>query len=113
MLKELTTSTGLLGKVIQESIEPLRYELFCIIQELLGQHVSEQQAMLCQMSIMAQCLNLTIQEQRRKAFAAAGVKTGLLPENFTIEEIADHIIHFSLAGIQEIKHQSKMEQLAH
>ena len=110
MSKELTTPTGLLEKVIRESIEPLQHEMFCVIRELLGEGASEQQIMLCQMSTMSQCLNMTIQERRRKAFFAAGIK-GMLPENFTIEEIADHIIRFSLAGIREIRLQIETGQL--
>jgi TetR/AcrR family transcriptional regulator, regulator of cefoperazone and chloramphenicol sensitivity len=103
MSKELATPTGLLEKVIQESIEPIRYDLFCIIRKLLGKKATEQQAMLCQMLIMGQCLNLTIQERHRKAFVRTGMKTPLLRDDCTVEELADYVFHFSLAGIREIK----------
>jgi TetR/AcrR family transcriptional regulator, regulator of cefoperazone and chloramphenicol sensitivity len=111
MSKELANPTGLLAEVMRESIEPLRREFSSIIQKLLGEYASEQQVMLCQMSIMAQCINLMVHERRRKSFAAAGMKTGLLPENLKIEIMADHVTRFSLAGIREIRRQIETGEL--
>ena len=111
MSKELATPTGLLETVIQKSIEPIRYDLFCTIRELLGKKATEQEAMLCQMTIMGQCLNLTIQERHRRAFIRTGMKTPLLGDDFTIEKIADYIIHFSLAGIREIRRLIEVGEL--
>jgi AcrR family transcriptional regulator len=111
MLKELTTPTGLLTEVMRESIEPLRREFGCIVRELLGKYASEQQVQLCQMSVMAQCFNLTFRKRHRKALSETGIKTDLPADNLKIEEIADHIIRFSLAGIREIRRQIESGEL--
>jgi AcrR family transcriptional regulator len=105
MSKELSTPTGLLSKVIQESIEPLRQELIRIVRELLGKHSTEQQAILCQRSIMGQCLNLTLNERRKKVFREARMESSSIDENISIEEIANHIVNFSLAGVVKIRYQ--------
>lgn len=111
MSKELATPTGLLTEVMRESIEPLRREFGCIVRELLGKYASEQQVQLCQMSVMAQCINLMVHERHRKSFAEAGMKTDLTPDNFKIETIANHIARFSLAGIREIRRQIESGEL--
>jgi AcrR family transcriptional regulator len=111
MSKELATPTGLLAEVMRESVEPLRCEFGSIVRELLGEHASEQQAQLCRMSVMAQCFNLMFHQQHRKSLAEAGIKTDLPDDNLKIEEIADHITRFSLAGIREIRRQIETGEL--
>jgi len=110
--KELANPTGLLAEVIRKSIEPLRHELGSIIRELLGECASEQQVLLCQMSIRAQCFDMMIREQHRKMFKANGMKISLLPEKLKIEDIADHVMRFSLAGVREIRRQIEGGELA-
>lgn len=112
MLKELTTPTGLLTEVMQESIEPLRHEFGSIVRELLGEHASERQVQLCRMSVMTQCLNLTFRERSRKYLSETGTKTDQPADNLKIEEIADHVTRFSLAGIREIRHQIETGELS-
>jgi AcrR family transcriptional regulator len=107
VLKELSTPTGLLAEVVRESIEPLRREFGCIIRELLGKHASEQQVQLCQMSVIAQFLNLI----HRKSLAEAGIKPDLTPDTVEIKTIADHVVRFSLAGIREIRRQIETGEL--
>jgi len=58
VLKELANPTGLLRKVMRESIEPLRRELNAIVRELLGTGASERRIRLHGMSILAQCFHL-------------------------------------------------------
>jgi AcrR family transcriptional regulator len=103
--KEMANPTGLLAEVMRKSIEPLRREFGSIVRELLGKYASEQQVMLCQMSIKAQCFDMTVRERHHKMFTAAGIKGVLLPERLKIEVMADHVARFSLAGIREIRRQ--------
>ena len=110
--KELANPTGLLAELIRKSIEPLRRELGSIIRELLGECASEQQVLLCQMSIRAQCFDMMIREQHRRMFKVNGMKTNLLPVEVKIEDIADHVMRFSLAGIREIRRQIEAGELA-
>jgi hypothetical protein len=59
------------------------------------------------MSIRAQCFDLIIREQRRKK-SPEGKKLSspqFLDMDADIAVLADHILRFSLAGIQEIRRQ--------
>jgi AcrR family transcriptional regulator len=109
--KEMANPTGLLAEVMRKSIEPLRRELGGIVRELLGESASEQQVMLCQMSIRAQCFDMIARQRRHKMFAAAGIKEALLPERPEIEVMADHVTRFSLAGIREMRHRIEAGEL--
>ena len=103
--KEMANPTGLLVEVMRKSIEPLRRELGSIVRELLGKHASEQQVMLCQMSIRAQCFDMIFRKRHNKMFTAAAIKGAMLPKRLKIEVMADHVTRFSLAGIREIRCQ--------
>jgi AcrR family transcriptional regulator len=111
MSKEFAIPTGLLAEVMRESVEPLRREFGSIVRELLGEHASERQVQLCQTSVMTQCFNLTFRERYRKALSKTGINTDRQTNNLKIEEIADHITRFSLAGIREIKRQIESGEL--
>lgn len=110
--KELTNPTGLLAEVMRKSIEPLREELCSIVRELLGKQASEEQVLLCQMSIRAQCFDLLLGQQHRKMLVKAGMQPNLSPVKLTVEKIADHVTRFSLAGIREIRRQIENGELS-
>jgi AcrR family transcriptional regulator len=103
--KELANPTGLLVKVMRESLDPLRLGLEAIVRELLSDQASQCQVQLCQMSIRGQCFDLLTRERRRKLFAQAGVQLGPPPLEASIEAIADHVTRFSVAGIRELRRQ--------
>lgn len=105
MHKELANPTGLLAEVMRKSIEPVRQGLGGIVRELLGEEASEEEVMLCQMSIRSQCFDVLVRKRHSRMLKAAGMKAKMLPDKQKIEEIADHILQFSLAGIREIRHQ--------
>jgi AcrR family transcriptional regulator len=112
MHKELANPTGLLSEVKHKTIEPLRQGLVSIIRELLGEKATEQQVLLCQMSIRAQCFDRLIRERLRKALIQEGAKTALLAENIDIDTIVDHVTRFSLAGIREMGRQIESGEVA-
>jgi AcrR family transcriptional regulator len=107
--KELAHPTGLLTEVMRASIEPIGRAFAGIVGELLGLKASDRQVRLCQMSIMAQCLHPMMRERFRKLFPAQASEP--LPLNAGIEAIAEHVTRFSLAGIQEIRHQIECGEL--
>ena len=111
MHKEIANPTGLLAEVKHKTIEPLRQGLGNVIRELLGERASEQQVMLCQMSIRAQCFDILIRERLRGTLTQEEIKTAALPESIKIETIVDHITRFSLAGIREICRQIENGEL--
>lgn len=103
LYKELVNQTGLLTDVMQESIDPIRRGLFGVMRELLGEKASDQQVQLCQMSVRAQCFDLIIREQRRKQSLQGKKVQGPPFVDVDLAVLADHILHFSLAGIREIR----------
>jgi AcrR family transcriptional regulator len=109
MHKEMANPTGLLSETIHGVLEPMRQESLSIVQELLGDGVDEQQIHFCEMSIMSQCFGPLLHLRRvRKATGLAGpAGPPGPPVQFTVEELADHIIRFSLAGIQGIRENAE------
>ena len=95
--KEHANPTGLLAEIVRESIRPVRERMAAIVRELLGERASERQVTLCQRSIMAQCLHVML--RRRHGEKVLGVAD----EEFGVEEMAEHIVQFSLAGIRDIR----------
>lgn len=102
--KEMASPTGLLAKVIQESVEPIFTGLVLLVGELLQKAPHEHEVQLCAMSIRAQCFGPLLHARRRKA--APGLPpTGLEPLLDDVERLADHVTRFSLAGIQALRSQ--------
>lgn len=109
--KELASPTGLLGKMAEECIEPLRREVTTIVAELLGPRAARRHVELCRTSIMAQCFGPMLRERQRKLLPAGSLPGPDLPET-DAGLLADHILRFSLAGIREIRRQLESGELA-
>jgi hypothetical protein len=110
MQKEMTSPTGLLHDVLRESLEPLRQDFSGIVRRLLGPKCGEKQIFLCMMSVYSQCFDVTIGDRHRKAFARGNAKPGPRHEKVSIEETAEHIAQFSLAGIREIRRRAEKKK---
>ena len=97
--KEMANPTGLLVKTIEEATKPLEIQFNALLKELLGKNATQQQVMLCHMSIRAQCFGPLLHfRHQKKESSSPGPK--LLPPDITIENLTSHIIRFSLAGIK-------------
>jgi hypothetical protein len=73
------------------------------VRELLGPHVGEKQARFCEASIMSQCFGVAQWMRARQQ--------GLAPADgpFAIgdtDAYAEHVVRFSLAGMQAIREQT-------
>jgi len=100
--KELANPTGLLVKAMQESVEPIFKVLTLLVGELLNQEPQEHEVRLCAMSIRAQCFGPLLHARRRKT--AQGIPiTDLEPLLEDVEQLADHVTRFSLAGIRALR----------
>jgi hypothetical protein len=78
-----------------------------IIKELLGDGASDQQVCLCEMSVMGQCFGPML--RLRHARMAPDVPSpGPLPFDLGVEELADHVLRFSLAGIRGIREGTRL-----
>ena len=102
MHKEMANPTGLLDDTIEKATDPLEEDMKSIFQELLGDKVSEKQIRFCRMSVMGQCFGpmLHLRHSRSNPPVEGPRK---MPLDFRIEELAEHIISFSLAGMKSIR----------
>lgn len=103
--KELASPTGYLVEAMQEAIGPIMRGLSSIIRDLLGSGATEDDVRLCEMSIQAQCMNPMIMD-RRESFRRRHPGLPKPPVlNVDIDRIAEHIVRFSLEGINGVRRQ--------
>jgi AcrR family transcriptional regulator len=104
--KEMANPTGLLGETMRQTMEPMRRDMRNLVQELLGNGADEQQCRFCEMSIISQCFGPMLHLRRIKKRAGAPLPGGP-PMQFAVEDLADHIMRFSLVGIRGIRKESQ------
>jgi AcrR family transcriptional regulator len=102
MHKEMANPTGLLTEAVQQTIERMRQGIRSMVQELLGDGASEQQVSFCVMSLVGQCFGPMLHLRRARRAPGAPYPVGP-PFQFDVEELADHVTQFSLAGIRGIR----------
>ncbi len=96
-MSEVFDSTGLLTEALEDQLAQSRAVIIHILEELLGPQVSQQDIVWCEMSIVGQCfVGGPSQEDNgpRNLF-------GLHKSN--VEQLTDHILTFSLAGVKAIR----------
>jgi AcrR family transcriptional regulator len=109
MHKEMANPTGLLTEAIGQVIVPMQRDTRSIVKELLGDSASDQKICLCEMSVMGQCFGPTLR-LRRARIAPDVSAPGSLPFEVGVEELADHVLRFSLAGIRGIREEPCRER---
>jgi hypothetical protein len=100
--KEMASPTGLLAKAMQESVEPIFKGLTLLVSELLAKEPHEHEVLLCAMSIRAQCFSPLLHARRRKSGQGLPI-TDLEPLLEDVEQLADHVTRFSMAGIRALR----------
>jgi len=100
--KEMANPTGLLTEIVESNVIRIEQGFRVILDEILGDKVSDRQIRLCQMSLLGQCFGPMLHLRHRKE-GRDYPPPRELPSDFTIEELADHIILFSLTGINGIR----------
>jgi AcrR family transcriptional regulator len=104
--KEMANPTGLLAEAMHRVIEPERQTMRSIVRELLGDEASEPAVSLCEMSLMSQCFGPMLRVRRGKMPPGAPRPPAPLVE-LSVEELADHVVQFTLAGIRGIRENLK------
>jgi AcrR family transcriptional regulator len=99
--KEMASPTGLLAKAIQESVEPIFQGLALLVGELLGKGPQEHEVQLCTMRIRAQCFGPLLHARHCKIVTGLP-STGLESLLDDVEQLADHVTRFSMAGIRAL-----------
>jgi len=100
VLREFVNPTGLLEEVMRKEIQPLQKRTEGLVRELLGPVISDVEVQFCETSIISQCINPMVV---RRKWGGKDVEKGGPPEINDIEAYADHVVKFSLAGIQAIR----------
>ncbi|SEM03964.1 DNA-binding transcriptional regulator, AcrR family [Syntrophus gentianae] len=100
MQREMANPTGLLEEVLREEIGPLQQRTAGLVRELLGPMVPEQKAKFCELSIISQCMNPIV---ARRGLGQRNAGEDGPPEIDDMEAYADHVVKFSLAGIQSLR----------
>ncbi|MBI5593546.1 MAG: CerR family C-terminal domain-containing protein [Deltaproteobacteria bacterium] len=102
---ELMNSTGLLHEIMQTEVRPLREKMLALVRELLGPGASDVQVQFCEICIVSMCNNPMLM---RNVARGAQHDGNDLPIIGDIEEFAEHVVKFSLAGIAAIgEHNEK------
>jgi AcrR family transcriptional regulator len=102
LLQEMSNPTNVIRQVRRDVIRPLREHTQQVIMELLGPNADNRQIGLCQMSVINQCLAIGFRRGKLPPYILEGRPT---PE--FIDAMAEHITHFSLAGIKAVRKENK------
>ena len=94
MAREMAVPTKAFDRMVQEVMRPLNKLLASIVQEMVGDSVSEREILRCCTSIIGQCTYYYNSRYMTQLFR----QDVSSPEE--IEKIADHIMHFSLKGLE-------------
>ncbi|HOV74279.1 MAG TPA: CerR family C-terminal domain-containing protein [Candidatus Hydrogenedentes bacterium] len=100
---EIFEPTGLLDDLLERSLANGRKQILGILRELLGPQVPERDVTWCEMSIVGQCF-MGAPGPRDKG---PRVVFGLAASN--VDQLAEHILRFSLAGVRAIREKYEME----
>ncbi|MCD4831204.1 MAG: CerR family C-terminal domain-containing protein [Anaerohalosphaeraceae bacterium] len=103
LLRELGEPTEVIGNIMLDVVAPLRKLARNILSELLGPAANERNLRFCELSIVHQCLATSFRRSRKNF-------PRVFEDEITIEiidELAEHITLFSLAGISAVRKKWK------
>jgi AcrR family transcriptional regulator len=98
LYKEMARPTRLLADILEKEIDPQRSQMLGLLRECLGDTADERHLQFCHDSIMGQCFQLL----RLKQIHHARPQREPAGEVGDIDAYADHVVQFSLAGIQAL-----------
>ena len=99
--KEMAQPTRLLADILEKEINPQRLQMLALLKDCLGQAATEQRIHYCHTSIMGQCFQLLRLKHMKNAQNFPHYPSDLSDS----KAFADHVVQFSLAGIQAIRSQ--------
>ena len=102
MHREMANPTGLLARVLPRALEPMQQDGREIVRELLGAGANEQEVSFCVMSLMGQCFAPMMHLRHARSGSGMPRPPGP-PLDFRVEELADHVTRFTLAGIRGMR----------
>jgi hypothetical protein len=95
-----------LEEVMRDEIQPLQQRTEKLVRELLGPRALEKEVRFCEVGIISQCINPMVVGKKSQ-----GKDTGKGgPQKINdIKAYADHVVKFSLAGIQAIRESAELK----
>jgi len=108
LLREMAEPTEVIRQILHDVIAPLRERTHEIIRELLGPKASEQNLRFCVLSVVHQCLAMGFRKSRKKL--SPFFRTDDMTKD-VIDQLAEHVTAFSLAGIAAVKEKSESKKL--
>jgi AcrR family transcriptional regulator len=102
LLRELVNPTDVLEDVKRDALRPFHDKMNLLMEQLLGPGASREQILLCEMSVMHQCMAFGIRLFMGKIPPHLRLD---MPVGELVETLAGHITRFSLAGIQAVRAQ--------
>lgn len=104
LLREMVNPTEVIRHVKRDALQPLHDRMNNLMRELLGPKATNEQLLLCQMSIVHQCMAIGMRLFRGTMPPKMSLDT---PSDQLIEVLTDHIMRFSLAGIEAVRKEIK------
>jgi len=99
LLREMVNPTDVIRHVKRDALQPLHDRMSNLMRELLGPGASDEQLLLCQMSIVHQCMAIGMRFFKGTMPPHMNFDT---PSDQLIDTLTDHIMRFSLAGIKAV-----------
>jgi len=108
LAREIAEPSPALDRLAAESVRPVKEQLCAIVRELLGPGSTDLQVQRSALSVIGQCLHYVhCREMIKRLFPNQPEKAR------DAGALADHIFHFSLAGITALRRQIKAETKRH
>lgn len=96
--KEMAHPTRLLTEIMEKEINPQRLTMMAIIRELLAEAANEEAVQYCHASIIGQCFHFAkMRHLQNNKLIKFDLSSQLEAEAYT-----EHVIRFSLAGIEAL-----------
>lgn len=106
LLREMVNPTDVIRDVKRDAIQPLHERMSRLMSQLLGPNAKREQVLLCEMSIVHQCMAFGIRLFTGRMPPEA--KLDVPPEQL-VETLADHVMRFSLAGLMAVREDIKKD----
>lgn len=107
LLREMVNPTDVIRDVKRDAIQPLHERMSRLMSQLLGPNAKREQVLLCEMSVVHQCMAFGIRLFTGRMPPEA--KLDVPPEQL-VETLADHVTRFSLAGLMAVRDDIKKDK---
>lgn len=107
LLREMINPTDVIQDVKRDALAPLHKRMNNLMIELLGPEASDEQLLLCQMSVLHQCIAIGMRlfTDRNSPHTRLEMTGDRL-----LDALTEHIWQFSLAGIRAVREEIEVDR---